>query len=482
VIRTGRAERLLLVLTPAAALSAVALGLRIGAATAVRSAVIYAAPPSDAGTGLAWQVLTFEEERGFREAVSLPDLRVVARTATATAEWYGATNADGAAEALFALPSEESVHLEVRAGASLLAAGQANAFPSSIGRAPPATAWARFARREGRILLDVAVLGQRVPAGFPATIWVRATDASSRRPLAGVAIEPEPDASFLPAAPTAMTDARGWAEIVATPVGHAVTMILNARAPDGGHGVWAGALFVSPGAARLLGRSRFSPEEEPSMDLTVPTVRTTAYVEVDDARGRAWASVVPLSATGGGMPSAGVRIPRLAPGLYWAVASDDPAGGARMGPGTSSRPFVVANSDAAGLSWGTDAATCAPPADGRDAARVLSVCLALAGATPVPRWVALDGFSMQHARDGARRAAGLRLALGAIGVAVLLETLLLLRVAAAARARLRQAASGEDEPSPNATALVGRPWTVGIALLVAMLGFLLLAAFLSRVA
>jgi hypothetical protein len=152
-----------------------------------------------------------------------------------------------------------------------------------------------------------------------------------------------------------------------------------------------------------------------------------------------------------------------------------------MGPGSSSRPFFVAQSDAAALAFGTDAAECAPPADGRDTGRVLSVCLALAAATPVPRWVALDGFSMQHARDAERRRSGLRLALGAIAVAVLLETLLLLRSAAAARARLRDVAFG-DEGAGALPAIVGRRWTIGIALLVAALGFLLLAAFLGRVA
>ena len=34
--------------------------------------------------------------------------------------------------------------------------------------------------------------------------------------------------------------------MVATPVGHAVAMTLNARAADGRQGVWAGALEVTP--------------------------------------------------------------------------------------------------------------------------------------------------------------------------------------------------------------------------------------------
>jgi hypothetical protein len=106
--------------------------------------------------------------------------------------------------------------------------------------------------------------------------------------------------------------------------------------------------------------------------------------------------------------------------------------------------------------------------------------LALAAATPAPRWSALEGFSRQHAEAARRRAGGIRLALGAIAVALLLEAVLVLRSAAAARARLR-AAAGEDS---STRAFAGGAWTAGIAVLVAVLvavlGFVLLAAFVGR--
>jgi hypothetical protein len=327
------------------------------------------------------------------------------------------------------------------------------------------------------VALDVAVLGQRVASGFPASIWVRAVDAVSHRPIAGATIEPEPDASFAPAARSSRTDGRGWAEVIATPVGHAVTMILRARAADGRQGVWAGALFVSPGAPQVLAADRFAPDEEPQIELVMPAVRTTGYLEIDDARGRAWAAVVKLTAADGGMPQASVRAPRLAPGLYWAVYASDPAGAAHLGPGTLARPFVVAATDVSALAFGPDAAECAPPLDPRDAPRTLATCLALAAATPAPRWTALEGFSQQHARDERRRARGIHLALGAIAVAVLLETILVLRAAAAARARLRAAVT---EGVATASAFTGHAWTAGIAVLVAVLGFVLLAAFVVR--
>jgi hypothetical protein len=503
---TSHVERVLLVATPMGAMAIVALGLRIGAGSAVRAAVVYGAPLSGAGTGLAWQVVAFDEERGVREPAPGIALEVTAREGRPgrvdhtprppegrpgrvdqDARWQGVTSDDGAAEVLlpFARPD---VHLEVRAGEALLVTGDA-AVPASLPRAPPASSWASFARRDGDVEIDVAVLGQRVPTGFPASLWVRATDAATHAPLAGVSLEAERDSSFLPAASLVTTDARGWAHVVATPVGHAVSVVLHATAPGGRAGEWAGGLYVSPGAAGLGLVERVAPGEEAVVDVVVPTVRTTVYLEVDDARGRAWAAVVPVTGAAGQMPRATVRVPPLAPGLYWVVEAGDPSGGSQLGPGSVAQPFFVAASDAAALAFGTDAATCIPPPDPRDTTRVMSTCLALAAATPVPRWLALDGFAPQHTRDAAKRARGLAIALGGIGVAVILEALLVLKAALSARARLREAIATEDEPGQGGekSQVTHGPrrwaapaWTVGIALLVAMLGFALMAAFLAR--
>jgi hypothetical protein len=451
-------------------MSIVALGLRLGAGSSVRAAVVYGAPLSEAGTGLAWQIVAYDEDRGYREPVSLPEVDVIARARGTEVRWRGSTNADGAAEMLLRLPASPEA-LEVRAGGALLARG--TPMIASPPRDPPSTGWARFSRREGDVLLDVAVLGQRVATGFPADLLVRATDAVTHRPLADLTIEAERDASFLPAVATTTTDRRGWAHVVATPVGHAVAVVLHARA-EGHTGVWAGGLAVSPGAAQVAVDARVSPDDEPSIDVVVPTLRSTAYVEIDDARGRAWATAVPLTAARDGLPHVTVRAPKLAPGLYWAVESGDPAGGAILGPGTLARPFFVAPSDEAALAFGTDRSVCAPPMDGRETARAIATCLAVAAPAPVPRWIALEGFSMQHARDAERRARGLALAVGGILVAGALEVLLLLRTAAIARARLR------DTENAVSRHLVGRAWTIGVALLVAMLGFVLLGAFLVR--
>ncbi len=471
-------DRLLLVATPIAAMAAVALGLRLGAGGAVRAAIVFGAPASRAGTGLAWQVVTFDEDRGVREPAPLPMVEVTARAGSSHARWEGPTNVDGTAEMLLELPSVSKLSLEVREDGTLLAGGEAS-LPAAPPRAAPATAWAPFARRTGAIALDIAVLGQRVASGFPASIWVRASDAATHSPLAGVTIEPESDTSLTTATPRAVTDSRGWAHIVATPLGYGVALVVHARASDGRLGDWAGALFASPGAAEITARDRYAPGEEPSLQVVMPSLRTIAYVEIDDANGRAWATAVGLTASDGGMPRAGLRAPKLAPGLYWAVASSDPTAGSKLGPGTIVRPFFVAASDEAALAFGLDP-ECLPPRDSRETARVLEVCLALAGATAVPRWTVLDGFAAEHVRDNDRRARGLAVALGAIAIAAVLETALLLRVVHRARARLRQATLGADDALGDQG--FQRVASVAVALLVALLGFALIAGFLVRAA
>ena len=471
-------ERLLLLVTPPVVITIVGLGLRIGAPNTTVAALVFAAPPGNSTAGLAWQLQTFEEGHGGREAVSLPDVQVVASAGGRSARWHGATNEDGVAEAWLPLSAEPRIHVDVTAAGRVLAAGDVS-VPSALADGGPQSAWARFARREGPIALDVAVLGQRVASGFPASIWVRATDAVSHVARAGITVTLEPDSSLLPSATSARTDERGWAQVIATPVGHAVTMIFDARSPGASVdrvGTWAGALFVSPGAAQIVTRTRFAPDEEPEIDIVVPTVRTTVYVEIDDVRGRAWAQVVELTAEGSAMPHRQVRAPRLSPGLYWVIAADDPIGATRLGPGTATHPFFVSASDEEALAFAGNIPECSPLARPGDVSRTLEVCLALASANPIPRTLVLDGFSGPRALDRSRRSRGLWLAIGAIVIGALLETTLLARTIAAARGRLRAI----EQAEAHVRLSVGdRATTIGVALLIAMLGFVLLAAFLA---
>jgi hypothetical protein len=473
----SRGERALLVATPIGAVAAVAVGLGLGGHGGVRAAVVYAAPSATAGTGLAWQVIALEEERGVRQPLGNLPLDVVATSGDRTARWKGTTNADGVAEVELALQSADGVHLEVRAGSTLLAEGEAVA-QADIARPAPASPWLRFARRDGTVVLDVAILGERAAPGFPAQLWVRAADAKTRAPLSGVDVTIGSDPGLTLQVPAARTDSGGWAEVVATPVGLAVDLTFRAQR-DALAGDWMGGFFMSPGGSRLETRSRWAPDEDIEIAVQTPVPRTTAYLEVDDMHGRAWAAALDLAPSQGAMPRADVHVPRLAPGLYWAVASNDPAGAAGLGAGTTVRPFFVARSDEAALAFGPDASDCAPPRDSRDGARRVASCLALAAASPVPRWTAVEGFSVQYARDARRRGRGLAVALCALLVAVILETVLLLRTAASTRARF-----AVDAGDPDASPTIGgmRGWSMAVALLVVLLGFALLGAFLVRLA
>jgi hypothetical protein len=479
---SGWVERWLLALTPALALATVALGMRVGAGEKVRAAMVYGAPDAHAGTGQAWQLTVFDEERGIREPVRLGAVDVIARAGTSEARWTVATNDDGAAELAMPLKvAPESI--EVSAGGKVLASGRAEPCPA-LSPPPPLAAWARFARRAGPVSLDVALLGQRAASGFPASLWIRARDAATGRPRDGVAIHVESDPGLTPAEPTVTTDALGWAHLIVTPMGFSVPLLLHAEyagaqtgPPGDNSGEWDGGLFISPGGARIAMQDRYAPSMPIALEVTVPSVRKTAYVEVDDAVGRAWAVAAALPPSDSQMPRAALQVPPLAPGLYWVVAADDPTGASKLGPGSMARPFFVADSDEAAFAFGTDHDACAPPTDIRETSRVLSACLALVAPAAVPRWTALDGFAFQRARDDQRRARGLSIALGAIAVAVILEVLLLLRIVAASRARLRAASADGDA---GAALRPSRVWGIVVSLLVATLGFALLGAFLVR--
>ena len=478
----SRVERLLMMATPAVALAVVVLGLRVGAGERVRAAMVYGAPDAHAGVGQAWQLVVFDEERGIRVPVRLDGVEVVAGAGTSQVTWKLSTNEDGAAE--LALPLKQAPdRIQVSAGGKVLVSGQPVAGPAPE-QPPPLAAWARFARRSGPISLDVALLGQRAASGFPANLWIRARDAGSGEPRDGIAITVESDPGLTPAEPKVTTDALGWAHLVVTPMGFAVPLLLDAEyagartgPPAANTGDWAGGLFISPGASRIDMQDRYASGVPIALQVTVPTVRKTAYVEIDDVAGRAWAVAAALPPSDAQMPRAALQAPPLAPGLYWAVAADDPMGAAKLGSGSITRPFVVADSDEAALAFGTDHDACVAPADIRETSRVLSACLALVAPAPVARWTALDGFAFQGARNARRHALGLSIALGAIVIAVILECLLLFRAVINSRARLRAASAenGDGEGLPT-----GRVWGIVVSVLVAMLGFALLGAFLIR--
>lgn len=476
---TARGERWVLVVTPFVAMTVVGVGLSVGASEPILAATVYSAPESHAGTGLAWQLTAFRVYRGTREPLARIPLEVTTRVGAARASWTGSTDEDGVAEMQLPVLGADVFELEVRSQMETLAKGEVR-VPPRLERSAVTPVWMPFARREGPILLDVAVLGQRLAPGFPASIWVRATDAPSGAHLAGVAVEPDAEGSLSSFGRVNPTTQDGWGELTATASGFAISLALRARMADGRTGEWRGGLFTSPGAMKIATLKRWAPDETPTLTLTAPTARTTGYVEIDDANGRAWAAAIALVQASDGTSSATVVAPTLHPGLYWAVASSDPGGATMLGPGTSTLPFFVAASDRAALSFGTDSGECLPHAGSAASARALGPCLALADAVPVARWTALDGFFEENRKLRDKQRRGKLIAGSAALAAMALEALLVLRAAARGRKR-RESRESADPGGPPAVELVmSTPLLSAVAILIALLGFALVSAFVLR--
>ena len=484
-------EKWLLVLAPAVGLATVALGLRLGAPSTQRAAIVYAAPAPLRNPVRALSIEVFRDHGGVREPVAGLAVDVQADAVDRVARCHGTTNDDGVIECVVNVgipPFLRGLTVSEPDRAlydELLATGTPVERPAAQVLSPGAP-WLPFVRREGEIEIDAVLVGERAAPGFPASIWVRTLDRDTRRPVAGASVELEGDASLTPVVARGTTDAHGWASIAVTPLGLAVTATLRARGrrdgpSDGAEilGEWVGPFPMAPGAARVETRPRWQPDGPIEVVLTEPVAWRNAYVEIDDARGRAWAATVNGGAArGDGTVTAGLHPPPLAPGLYWAVASAAPFGATEGEGRTAYRAFFVAASDEAALALGASPEACAAPADPRDAARALGPCLALSARPAIARWEALDGFDALRAVDLGRRATGLQIALFGLLAAALLEATLLLQ--GAARARVRWAIDG-GAPTPARGFAVSRLWTVAVTVLVALLGFALIAAVLFRV-
>ena len=473
---------------PLVSFATLAIGLRIGARSAVRAAIVYGAPPSAAATGLAWQVVTIDEDNAVRTPAAVAKLSVVARSNGREVRWNGASNEDGVAEVWLDFPGVkrgDRVDLVVRDAESGALLAEGVAAWSDVAAPPPSIAWARHARREGDVALDVAVYGQRIAPGFPSAIWIRATDRATGAPLANATIEAEPEGMTLTST-SATTDARGWAAFAAEPIGHVLQLVVRATATATAEGAprkgeWAGALAAAPGGCGVSLPGRIQPATLHTFEVIAPTRRSHAYIEVNDAVGRAAATAPALKLDSRGAPRASFDLPKLAPGLYWIAVSGDPQAAATGGSATIVQPFFVAATDDDALALGLSRDGCAPPPDPRDAKRATGPCLALAAAGPFPRWTALEGFASVRVRETANRARGMAISVSSVVVAAALEALLILAAVAESRRRLRvsQERAGEDHAS-----LVVRHGAlrVAIGLLVALLGFGLVLALVLRAA
>ncbi|MCW5836105.1 MAG: hypothetical protein KIS78_27135, partial [Labilithrix sp.] len=470
-----RRRTALIVLAPIAAVATLMLGLRVGAGNAVRAASVYAAPPgappsAGAPVPFAWQVLTYLEDRGTRETLGVDGLTVVARSKGHESRWTGASNVDGVAEATFAIPGlapNDPVEIEVRAAgeAEPLARGfvdwQSPTWAREPGE-PGDRAAVRPSRRQGAIALDVLVEGERLVVGARTPLWTRVSAPGGADP-ARVTLEVTPEAGLRVDDDAAKVGCDGWAEIAAVAEGHVAGAQIEAEDPEGRRGVWFGALPVAPGAF-FVGAPRFVPAATPhTVVLVAPNPRTVVYAEVDDERGRVFAAALPLAVEPGDpIPRARFEVPALAPGLHWIVVSGEPRGAERLAGAAIAKPFLVGGA----------------PGVRPDEACSVGPWLARRPAAGFPRWLALDGMETRGAANRASHRLGLFIGLVSLLAAAALEALLL--TAASREARAIMLLADLDEPADDRARVTAKApgGSLAIALLVALLGFALLAALM----
>jgi len=490
-------KTLLKVLPPIVAILTLMIGLRVGAGEAVRAAVVFGAPLGHAGpdgkTRIAWQILTFIDDRGVKETVPMREISVLARAKGHEATWSGESNTDGIAELALAIDDVtfgDALDLEVRAGSDPkpLASGRVawrevagdgagsglGASAGSLGgerRVEPGGA-ARPTMRSGAIGLDVVVEGDRLIAGFPTSLWIRATPPVGVA-VAGLAVEVEPEPGLLAEHPKATTCGAGWAEVRVTAQAHVVGTGVSAHAPSRADGLeapagtWFGALPVAPGAF-FVSMPRVLPAgEATSVVLVAPNPRQVVYAELDDTRGRVTAGALEVAVVPGDpTPRARFELPPLAPGLHWLVVSGEPRGAERLAGAAVAKSIFVGG-----------AVSDDPTVDVQNACSI-GPWLAQRPAPGFPRWVALDGLPARGAENRRRHTLGLVIGLISLLAAGILETLLL--VAASREARIALQLAELDEDDPAATKVTARPpgGSVWVAVLIAVLGLALLAVLL----
>ncbi|MDB4939142.1 MAG: hypothetical protein JWP87_6114, partial [Labilithrix sp.] len=459
---------------PLVAILTLMIGLRIGAGESVHAAVVFGAPPghpaANGKTRLAWQLLTFLDDRGVKETIPMKGIEVVARSKGHEARWEGASNADGIAE--IALEIEElafgdAVDLEVRREGEKtpLAMGPVKWGEKHEDRSAASTANAATARptvRNGIVGLDVVIEGERLIAGFPTPLWVRVTPPAGMA-AAGMVIEADPEPGLLAGREKTTTCGAGWAELPMTAQAHvtgagflayragAVAVDADAGADadaggadggaDGGAGTkrhpagrWFGALPVAAGAFFISMPRALEAQKPSTVVLIAPNPRDVVYAELDDTRGRVIAAALPVvTETGDPTPRARFELPALAPGLYWLVVSGEPRGAERMAGAAVSKTILVGD----GAPYGVNV---------QDACS-LGPWLAQRPATGFPRWIALDGLPARSADNRSRHLVGLLIGVLSLLAAGILETLLLVAASREARVALQLAELDDDDPS-----------------------------------
>jgi hypothetical protein len=173
-------------------------------------------------------------------------------------------------------------------------------------------------------------------------------------------------------------------------------------------------------------------------------------------------------------PRARFALPPLAPGLYWLVVSGEPRGAERMAGAAVARTILVGDGRSGLDDAGGDSGLAV---DVHDACS-LGPWLAQRPAPGFPRWTAVDGLPARSASNLFRHRLGLAIGIVSLLAAGILETLLLIAASREARVSLQLAELDEDDPA--ATKVTAKPPGGGlvVALLIAILGFALLAVLL----
>jgi hypothetical protein len=382
---------------------------------------------------------------------------LVARARGVVRTIRGSTNGDAVAELALDVPelsNGDPIELDVTDDHGAVLARGTAAWPKVI--APPTTidhAILRPARAEGNLRMRVTVFGGALAPNQPGRVWVT-TEARGEAPR-NVHVDATPDLGIEVTTPYASSrDPRclstGVIEITA--LGHLGGVALHARDDLGREGEWYGMLPIAAGAMHVA----LPLTAEPGMTrvtVTSASARTLAYVEVDDGVGRASATILTLT-------------------------GEPPRAEAMLDLGTLGRNFVVVSGEPEGATNIVGAARALPVWVGPNAP--CEAGLAEVSAQAFPRFVALDGFDAKHAALAARRRRGRLIALGALALGSLLETLLLLRAAREGRERLRLLHLAIAEGTEAKAPVTRRgAFDILVVLMLSLLGFVLLFALVE---
>lgn len=457
----ARLEKLTIALTPVVALATVAIGLRTGASSRARGAKVYASPPGAGRPGVALHLVTLVEEGGVAEVVEAPGLAVVASAHGEEARWHGRSNREGMAAAWLDLAHVrpgDAVSISVTADDGVDLASGVIQLPAPTPDAPKGEAAVRPIRTSGPLQIDVFVHGGDLVPGAPESLFVRVRDAATRAALDGVALAVVPEPGLSIDRPPPPTSGGGWSEarVTADYLEASWTVSATPPGPSTEAGVWFGRLPVSPGAATVRLPASIPASTSYPLELAVPPATRRLYAEVDDVTGRDFAAVLEVTPSrSGGVARA--ELPPLAAGLYWLVTSSDARAAETMSGTAVARPFRVG----------------APPSE---LGPLAEAELARLSPPRTPRPLVLDGLLAPRRRAQRVRQRGMLVGLGSLAVAMVLETLLVLRAASRTRRRLLVVSDAAREAGVDAAP--GAVPGVAVLLFVALLGLALTAGLL----